>query len=308
MRITQNMMSGIFTSNLRKQTEAMLQRQEQVATQKRINRPSDDPTGMGRVLSGRSTLAAIDQYRDNIKQGKTRLEVNEKNLQLVGDLVKQARRIAEEKGADSVTVEERQFAAAQVKEIFGQVLQMANSKFGDRYMFSGDQTDTAPFQVEDPNAPYTVTYKGDAGSFRYPVADGVEVRVDADGSNYFGDQISGNGDVDIFNELRELIAGLEDSDFEAGSVRIRAAIDPLQDAHTQIMNKRSEAGPKLYRFQATEEYWTNFRTTVQAAIGREEDVDAVQAIIELKNLETAYQSTMAAASRIIQSSLVNFLK
>jgi flagellar hook-associated protein 3 FlgL len=74
------------------------------------------------------------------------------------------------------------------------------------------------------------------------------------------------------------------------------------------MNKRSEAGPKLYRLQATEEHWTNVKNTVQAAIGREEDVDVAQAIIELKNLETAYQSTMAAASRIIQPSLVNFLK
>ena len=59
MRITQAMMSNIFVSNLRKQTEAMLQRQEQIATQKRINRPSDDPSGMGRVLAGRSTLATI---------------------------------------------------------------------------------------------------------------------------------------------------------------------------------------------------------------------------------------------------------
>jgi len=52
----------------------------------------------------------------------------------------------------------------------------------------------------------------------------------------------------------------------------------------------------------------NMKNTVQSAIGREEDVDVTQAIIELKNLETAYQSTMAAASRIIQPSLVNFLK
>jgi len=63
MRITQNMMSTIFVSNLRKQTEAMLQRQEQIATQKRINRPSDDPSGMGRVLAGRSTLATIASIR-----------------------------------------------------------------------------------------------------------------------------------------------------------------------------------------------------------------------------------------------------
>jgi len=303
MRITQNMMSNIFMNNLRRQTEAMLQRQEQIASQKRINRPSDDPRGMGRVLAGRSSLSTISQYADNIKQGKTRLESSEETLKLVDDLVQQARRVAEEKSGDSVTAAERSFAAEQVKEIYDQVLQLANSKFGERYLFSGDQTNTAPFVRDDD---YNATYQGDDGSFKIPIADHVVVDIDADGRNYF--QAEADGGVNIFDELRDLINGLENTDLEAGSTQIRATVDPLQNAHVQIMNKRSEAGPKLYRLQATEEHWTNVKTTVQNAIGREEDVDVAQAVIELKNLETAYESTLAAASRIIQPSLVNFLK
>jgi flagellar hook-associated protein 3 FlgL len=297
------MMANIFVNNLRRQTQGMLQRQEQIATQKRINRPSDDPAGMGRVLAGRSSLAAIDQYMGNIQQGRTRLEYTEQTLEFVDELVQQARRIAEEKSAGGATADERSFAAEQVKEIYGQVLQVANSKFGDRYMFSGYRSDTAPFGRD---GDYNVTYFGDAGSFKVPIADGVAVDIDADGRNYFHD--AANGGVNVFDELRDLIDGLENTDLAAGSAQIRATVDPLEDAHVQIMNKRSEAGPKLYRLQASEEHWTNVKHTVQAAIGREEDVDVAQAIIELKNLETAYQSTMAAASRIIQPSLVNFLK
>jgi flagellar hook-associated protein 3 FlgL len=297
------MMSNIFVSNLRKQTEAMLQRQEQIASQKRINRPSDDPAGMGRVLAGRSTLAAIAQYKDNILQGKTRLEFSEETLKMVDDLVQQARRTAEAKSADGVTAEERVLAAEQVKEIYDQVLQLANSKLGGQYIFAGHQTDTAAFTRD---ADFNATYNGDAGSFRIPVAENVDVSVDADGQNYFQDEA--NGGVNIFDELKDLIDGLEDADLTAGSAQIRATIDPLEAAHIQIMNKRSEAGPKLYRLQATEEHWSNVANTVQAAIDRDEGVDVARAIIELKNLETAYESTMAAASRIIQSSLVNFLK
>ncbi|MCU0590124.1 MAG: flagellar hook-associated protein FlgL [Desulfobacterales bacterium] len=303
MRITQNMMSNIFMGNLRRQTEAMLQRQEQIASQKRINRPSDDPGGMGRVLAGRSSLSTINQYANNIQQGKTRLEFSEETLSFVDELVQQARRIAEEKSGDSVTAAERSFGATQVKEIYDQVLQLANSKFGDRYMFSGDQTDTAAFTRDDD---YNATYHGDDGSFKVPIADNVVVTIDADGRNYFQD--GANGGVNIFDELRDLIHGLENADLAAGSTQIDATIHPLADAHVQIMDKRSEAGPKLYRLQATEEHWMNIQNSVQEAIGREEDVDAAQLIIELKNLETAYESTLAAASRIIQPSLVNFLK
>ncbi len=303
MRITQNMMSNIFMNNLRRQTEAMLQRQEQIASQKRINRPSDDPGGMGRVLAGRSSLSTIGQYADNIKQGKTRLEFSEQTLKLVDEMVQQARRIAEEKSGADITAAERSLGAEQVKEIYDQVLQLANSKFGDRYLFSGDQTNTAPFVRDDD---YTATYQGDDGSFRIPIADHVAVDIDADGRNYFQDEADGG--VNIFDELRDLVNGLENTDLAAGSSQIAATVDPLENAHVQIMNKRSEAGPKLYRLQATEEHWTNVKTTVQNAIGREEDIDVAQAVIELKNLETAYESTLAAASRIIQPSLVNFLK
>ena len=306
MRITQHMMSNIFTTNLRRQTEAMLQRQEQIATQKRINRPSDDPNGMARVLAGRSTLAAVEQYADNIKQGQSRLEITEETLKMVDDLVQQARRLAEEKSGNDVTEAERRFAATQVKEIFEHVLQLANSKWGERSMFAGHQIDTVAFQVDDVADPYTVSYRGDAGSFRYSIADGVEVSVDADGQNYF--EAAASGGVNIFDELHDLIAGLENSDLEAGSAQIQATIDPLEQAHVQIMNKRTEAGPKLYRFKAAAEHWTNIQNTVKAAMSREEDADIAEAIIELKNLETAYQSTMAAAARIIQPSLVNFLK
>ena len=171
MRITQNMISNIFfVRNIQKQTEAMLQRQEQIVTQKRINRPSDDPAGMARVLDGRSTVAAIDQYVENIKQGKTRLEITETTLEQVDELVQQAWKLAQANSGDEITDEQRALAAEKVKGIYDHVMQLANSRFGGRYMFAGYQTDTAPFtRNADPNDPaddYTAVHHGDDGSFR----------------------------------------------------------------------------------------------------------------------------------------------
>jgi flagellar hook-associated protein 3 FlgL len=299
MRITQNMMSSIFIRSMQKQAEGLLQRQEQLATQKRINRPSDDPIGIGRVLNGRSMLATIDQYTENIRQGKARLEMTDQTLAMVGDLVKQARRIAEEKSGAEISASEREFAAGQVKEIYDQILQLANTTHGGRYMFSGDLTDTAPFTRDDQ---YTASYNGDSGSFRIPIAEQTEVGIDADGQNYFMN--AADGGADIFAALKGLIDGLEGNDMD----EIEAAVDPLQDAEAQIMNKRSEFGPKLYRFQATEEHWTAFKTRIQDAVGRDEDVDVVQVALELNNLKTAYETSMAAAAKILQPSLVNFLR
>lgn len=302
MRITQNMMSNMFVGNLRRQTEAMAQRQERIATQKRINRPSDDPGGMGRVLAGRSELAAMEQYAYNIAQGKSRLKASEEILSLVDELIGQARGIAE-RSVVGKTAPERMLAAGQVKEIYDQVLQLANSKFGGRYLFAGDRNDTAPFTRDDD---YAATYHGGGGSFKVSISDHAVVAIDADGRRYFQDAASGG--VDIFDELRALIGGLDNNDVAAGSAQIGASVDSLEAARAQIMNKRAEAAPKLYRLEATEQYLAKAKASVQNRIAADEGADTAQAIIELKNLETAYESTLEAASRIIQPSLVNFLR
>ena len=89
---------------------------------------------------------------ENIKQGKTRLEITETTLKQVDDLVQQARKLAEANSGAEITAEQRQLAAENVKEIYDQVMQLANSRFGGRYMFAGYQTDTAPFTRDaDPN-------------------------------------------------------------------------------------------------------------------------------------------------------------
>jgi flagellar hook-associated protein 3 FlgL len=300
------MMSNIFVRNLQKQTEAMLQRQEQLASQKRINRPSDDPAGMARVLDGRSSLAAIDQYVENIKQGKTRLEITETTLEQVDDLVQQAGDLARANSGEEITADQREFAAENIKEIYDHIMQLANSRFGGRYMFAGYQTDTAPFTRDaDPTIStddYTAAYNGDSGSFQIPIADNIKVSVDADGRNYFGDGASG-----VFSELQKLINGLENADLTAGTAQIRETVDPLEAAHVQIMNKRSEGAPKQYRLEASEQYWTNFKSKVQEAMGRDEDADITRVAVELNNLKTAYETSMAAAAKIIQRGLVDFL-
>ena len=303
MRVTQNMMSNIFVRNIQKQTEAMLQRQEQLASQKRINRPSDDPAGMARVLDGRSSLATIDQYVENIKQGKSRLEITETTLEQVDDLVQQAGELARANSGEEITADQREFAAENIKEIYDHIMQLANSRFGGRYMFAGYQTDEAPFTRDaDGTAStaddYTAAYNGDSGSFQIPIADNIKVSVDADGRNYFGDGVSG-----LFSELQKLINGLESAD----TAQIQATIDPLEAAHVQIMNKRSEGAPKQYRLEASEQYWTNFKSKVQEAMGRDEDADITRVAVELNNLKTAYETSMAAAAKIIQRGLVDFL-
>ena len=131
MRVTNNTMIQSILRYLTLQNEAIYDRQNIIASGKKINKPSDDPLGMGRVLSYRQSIASIEQYQSNIQSGKTRLEVVEANLDLVDNLLQVVRSLAETEVAG--TTASRQLAAEDLKTIYDQVLDLANSKLNDNY-------------------------------------------------------------------------------------------------------------------------------------------------------------------------------
>jgi flagellar hook-associated protein 3 FlgL len=303
MRVTPKITTSNLIRNIHQQAGNILKAQEQIATQKRINKVSDDPIGMGRVLGYRSDIAAIEQYQENIDQGIIRLEFNEINLDLASDLVLTAKRVAEDYSAEGMTVQQKQFAADQIKDLYDQLISLGNSKFNNNYVFAGHATDTAPFSRD---ANFNVTYHGDDGQVRLMVGGNVEINFDADGRNIF--QNAANGGVNLFDELKNLIDGLENPDAVAGSAKIKAAVSPLYNARQQINDRRAEYAPALYRLQFTDEYWFNLKPKVQGALADTEQTDLVETILELTNLEIAYETTLATAARIIQPSLMDFLR
>ncbi len=145
MRITHNMMSKSIILHLQRQSRQLFNVQTEIATRKRLNKPSDDPAGMERVLDYRSQMAAIDQYLHNIDQGRTLVETNELTLGLIDELIGLAREIAQTHGNPDSTPAARQLAANEVKDLYQQVVALINSKSGSDYIFSGHQTDTPPF-------------------------------------------------------------------------------------------------------------------------------------------------------------------
>jgi len=303
MRVTPKITINTFIRNIHQQANGILRAQQQIASQKRINKISDDPIGMGQVLGYRAKIATIEQYKENIDRGISQLEFNELTLDLASDLVNTARQVAENYSGQDLSQAEKQFAADQIKDIYDQLESLANSKFNNNYVFAGHATNTAPFSHD---ADYNSTYHGDDGQMRLMIGEDVEITIDADGSKIF--QNAANGGVNLFDDLKSLIDGLENPDAAAGSTQIKATVSPLMEARDQINDQRSGYAPTLYRLQYTDEYWDNLKPKVQDALSETEQADIAQTALELKNLEIAYETTLATAANIIQSNLMDFLK
>jgi flagellar hook-associated protein 3 FlgL len=291
MRVSNQMMAETVKINLSRITEQLIKSEEQISTGKRINRLSDDPTGIQQVLDYRQRLSKMTQYSENITNAKLYIDTVETILSSVSDLINDAKGFASDPNPEL-----RTSFAEEVETLRNQVLQMANSQFNGQYLFGGDVSDTPPFDTA------TGAYNGDAGTKDYLIGEGQQFNIMADGSEIF----QGPNPNDVFTLLSNLQSELALGDTADASV-INGYIGELDAAIDQITAVRAENAGRSTRLEATKNHYEYFSVNVENLLSSVEDVNMAEAIIDFQVQQTAYESTLAVSAKIIQRSLIDFL-
>jgi len=143
MRITRSMMVNNMLYWTEKQLGKLNDVSNVVASGKQINKPSDDPSATGRILSDRATLSSYGQYEANITQAETWIKTSSTSLDTVASFLSQAQAIMSSIAtADQAT---KDGYLKVLESLNDQLMDIANSKYGSSYMYGGTLSDTAPF-------------------------------------------------------------------------------------------------------------------------------------------------------------------
>ena len=172
IRVSENMKYNTMVNNLFRAQDSYNAAMEKMASQKKINRPSDDPVGMSRILSLRKSRASVEQYRRNIDGCNSWIEITESKLSSVDDLLVNAQEIAIAQSTATASAETRSISAVAVQQIMDEMLSLANSKYGDRYLFSGTRMDEEPFSSSESAATIGPAVAADGNVFDGTVASG----------------------------------------------------------------------------------------------------------------------------------------
>jgi len=164
MRISENMKFNTMIDNMFKTESSYNKLMEKIVSQKEINRPSDDPIGMVKVLDFRKSRASVEQYSRNIDGCESWLTVTESKLSAAGNLLIKAREVAAAQSTETASAETRSIEAEAVQQLIGEMFALANSKYEGRYLFSGTKSEEVPFSSSVRSAPETGAAAAAAGN------------------------------------------------------------------------------------------------------------------------------------------------
>ncbi|MBI4805094.1 MAG: flagellar hook-associated protein FlgL [Desulfovibrio sp.] len=145
MRISQNMIYSGSIQYMNSALSNLAAAQEQSASQKKINRPSDDPAGYAEARNLNTIIKTLDQYSDNINVAKSWLNQADSSLLEVSTAMTSIRELAEQAATGTLSAENRQEIATQVRALFSQVLSLANTTVSGNSIFAGQKTNGAAF-------------------------------------------------------------------------------------------------------------------------------------------------------------------
>lgn len=295
MRVTNKMLVVNSLANLNRSLDRLDNLNRHLAAGKKLLLPSDDPIGTANVMHLDRSLAETKQYLSNVDYAVGLLNATDSALGEMGDVLQRARELSVYGASDTLPQESRQALAEEVDQLLHHAIQVANSTYAGNYLFAGQKTATMPFASV--GSPVTaVNYLGDSGSIDIEVGPGVTLAVNVPGDVVF---------ATAFQQLIDLRDKLSSGDTASISQNCIGGIDA---AINQILTFRAEVGAKVKRLEITRHRLEDLDINLQNLISQEEDVDVAQAIMELKMQENSYRLALDSTARIIQPTLMDFLR
>ncbi|MFD1173697.1 flagellar hook-associated protein FlgL [Oceanobacillus picturae] len=290
MRITQGMLSNNMLRNLTSSYSKMDTLMDQVSTGKKINRPSDDPVIAMKGMGYRTELKQIEQYKRNTSEVHNWMDNTDSALDKATQTMQKLRELAVQASNDTYDASERENIMNEVTQLKEHMMDIANTSVNGKYIFNGTDTETPPVNENgefDPSSTSPVLID---------VAGGTKLQANVNPEDVFGN--------DLFANIDSFIADLESNDQEA----IEGNISSLQGGIDNIINARADLGARMNRLELVENRLSEQEIVATQTMAENEDVDYEKAITELITQESLHRAALSAGSKIIQPSLIDFLR
>ena len=295
-RVTQGTLARGVLAGLQTNMTQLQRTQAQLSSGRKLNRPSDSPVDTVNAMQLRADKARTTQYGRNIDNGLSWLSTADTTLGQATDMVDRVRQLVVSAGNGALPQESLDAMAKEIDQIRDGLIQLGNTQYAGKYVFGGTQTETPPFDST------TGAYGGNVSDVKRTISDDPTsgtVAVNVPGSTVFTSMLdSGTGILDSIS-----------SALKAGNVTaVNAQLGNLDAGAAAMRSVQSTVGAKVNRLESIQTLANGHLDTITNGLANAENIDLPSTIIQLQMQQNAYQAALGATAKIIQPSLMDFLR
>lgn len=294
MRVTQGMLTANFIRHISNSNARFSKLQEQLYTQRKITRPSDDPVIALKGMAYRTNLTEVEQYRRNLIEMYKWMENSEAGLEQANQIFQRARElVVQASNLGTYNYEDLQKIKAEILQLKEALVDVANTRVAGKYIFNGANVDIRPVTI-DVNG-NLIFNNGNYEPFTIEVSKGVSIAASVNPVTTFGQN--------VFQTFDQLIWALEND-----PTNIDSFITRIQQHIDDMLAERAELGARYNRIELIQDRLSHQEVIAYTILKDNEGIDMERVITDLKMQETVHRAALAVGARIIQPSLIDFLR
>jgi flagellar hook-associated protein 3 FlgL len=295
-----NAQTQAFLNGMNNIQQLEAQAQLQLTSGLRVNEVSDAPDQISDILSVQSAISRNTQIGQNLASVKSETDTAESAVSSAVSLVEQAQSLGTQGASDLDSADTRTQLAEQLGDVLTNLVNIANTTVGGRYIFSGDSDQTQPYTIDLTQTNPVSAYAGTTSTRQVEAPDGSTFAIAQTAQQLFD---APDTDDNVFAAVNNLRTALTNND----SAGVSSALAQLGSSETYLNDELAFYGNVQDNVANATTEQSNDDTSLRTQLSTLQDADETQSIIDLNQAQTEQQAALASEAQIPRTSLFNFL-
>lgn len=318
MRITNTAMVRSHLYDTQQNLSRMNKINEQINSGKVVNRVSDDPHKAIRIMNMNNEIKYTEKYNYNIDETVGWMNNTDASLENFGNLLKDIKDNIIKVGNGTYSQEEMKALNAEMNEKIKEIADVLNTTHGGKYMFGGSNVEEAPIKlIENPDGTVKleINKNSNTDDLKADISDGTSIDYNVSVGEIF--KVKGeNGNtvnlLDEVNKLSELMNDIANGDEQTSAKArkellgdVKSNIDKL---YNHALDERTSLGVRVSTAEKIKELNNENILNMKSVLSLDQDVDHVEKFIELKSAELVYQASIQVGTKLIQPTILDYMR
>lgn len=303
MRVTNSITYNDFLKNFNTNAATVQKTLNQLSSLKEVNQASDNPLLASKIIDLNTSISRNQTFGQTIKDSLSWVNTQDSSLEAVGNSMLRIRSLIQSSAnGGTMGEEELQANKTEIGQEIRSIIDSLNTSYDGRYIFSGQNTTTKPFSLNETNGEITgITYQGSTTNLSREIASGVTIDLPTNGEQVLNNGTDGKGLSEFFNGI---LTAVDTGDTSKLSDTYLKEID---DYRTNVTNMRTQIGAISNRLQSSSSRNDTQQIQLKESLSENQDVDVAQKYLEYQNQMVAYRATLAMGTKIMQTSILDYL-